>query len=77
MKQQTNERKVKPEPRAPLCPLAGFKACVNERCALWDDDWRLCSLNYGSLYSSARAAATDAAVGIVKHYGIRFGDDGR
>jgi hypothetical protein len=44
---------------------------------LWDDDWTLCSLNYGSLYSSARAAATDAAVEIIKHYGSRFGDDGR
>lgn len=63
--------------RRPLCPLAGFQECRGERCMIWNDDWRLCSLNYGSLYSSARAAATDAAVEIVKHYGSRFGNDGR
>lgn len=75
VKQQTNERKA--EPRAPLCPLAGFRECRRDQCALWDDDWTLCSLNYGSLYSSVRAAASDAAVEIIKHYGSRFRDDGR
>ena len=75
MTQPKNERKVDRLP--PLCPLAGFRECRQGRCALWDDDWTLCSLNYGSLYSSARAAATDAAVEIIKHYGNRFGDDGR
>ena len=63
--------------KRPLCPLTGFQECQGERCMLWDDDWQICSLNHGSLYSTARAAATDAAVEIIKHYGSRFGDDGR
>ena len=75
MKQLKNERK--PEPRAPLCPLAGFRECRQGQCALWDDNWTLCSLNYGSLYSSVRAAATDAAVEVIGHYDRRFGDDRR
>ena len=57
----------KPEP-IPLCPLAGFSPCHRQHCAPWDDDWKLCSLNYGSVYSSVRAAACDAAVEVVKEY---------
>ena len=57
----------KPEP-IPLCPLAGFSPCHRQHCALWDDDWKLCSLNYGSVYSSVRAAACDAAVEVVREY---------
>ena len=57
----------KPEP-IPLCPLAGFSPCHRQHCALWDDDWKLCSLNYGSLYSSVRAAACDAAVEVAREY---------
>lgn len=63
--------------KRPLCPLAGFQECRGERCMLWDDDWRVCSLNSGSLYSTVRAAATDAAVEVIGHYDRRFGDDGR
>jgi len=40
-----------------LCPLAGFAECRGERCALWDDDWTLCSLSSGS-----RAAAVEGEV---------------
>ena len=50
--------------KRPLCPLAGFAECRAEQCMLWDDDWRVCSLNNGSLYSMVRAAACDAAVEI-------------
>ena len=57
----------KPEP-IPLCPLAGFSPCHRQHCALWDDDWKLCSLNYGSVYSSVRAAACDAAVEVAREY---------
>lgn len=63
--------------KRPLCPLAGFQECRGERCMLWDDDWRVCSLNSGSLYSTARAAACDAAVEVIGHCDRRFGDDGR
>ena len=63
--------------KRPLCPLAGFQECLGERCMLWDDDWRVCSLNSGSLYSTARAAVTDAAVEVIGQYDRRFGDDGR
>lgn len=66
VKQQTNKRKA--EPRAPLCPLAGFRECRRRQCALWDDDWTLCSLNYGSLYSSIRVAVCDAAVEVIGEY---------
>lgn len=52
----------------PLCPLAGFAECRGERCALWDDDWTLCSLNSGSRYSSIRAAVCDAAVEVIGEY---------
>ncbi len=51
--------------RRPLCPLAGFAECRGERCMIWDDDWRVCSLNNGSLYSMVRAAVCDAAVEIM------------
>ena len=54
--------------RRSLCPLAGFAECRGEQCMIWDDDWKLCSLNYGSLYSSARAAACDAAVEVAREY---------
>ena len=50
--------------RRPLCPLAGFAECRGEQCMIWDDDWRVCSLNNGSLYSMVRAAVCDAAVEI-------------
>lgn len=70
-----NQAKTK---RRPVCPLAGFGlSCIEERCALWDDHWALCSLSSGSRYSGIRAAVCDAAVEIVKHYGGRFEDDGR
>ena len=61
MKQEKRETR-------PLCPLAGFAECRGERCALWDDDWTLCSLNYGSVYSSVRAAVCDAAVEVIGEY---------
>ncbi|MBR2800153.1 MAG: hypothetical protein IKE04_04655, partial [Oscillospiraceae bacterium] len=61
--------------KRPLCPLAGFQECRGERCMIWDDDWRVCSLNNGSLYSMVRAAVCDAAVEIAvaasKETGIR------
>ena len=63
--------------KRPLCPLAGFAECRGERCMIWDDDWQVCSLNHGSLYSMVRAAATDAAVEVIGHYDRRFGDDRR
>lgn len=55
--------------RRPLCPLAGFAECRGERCMIWDDDWRVCSLNNGSLYSMVRAAVCDAAVEIAENGG--------
>ena len=61
--------------KRPLCPLAGFAECRAEQCMLWDDDWRVCSLNNGSLYSMVRAAATDAAVEVIGEY-RREGDRG-
>ena len=48
-----------------LCPLAGFAECRGERCALWDDDWMLCSLSSGSRYSSIRTEVCDAAVEVM------------
>ncbi len=54
--------------KRPLCPLAGFAECRAEQCMLWDDDWRVCSLHNGSLYSMVRAAATDAAVEVIGEY---------
>ena len=51
--------------RRPLCPLAGFAECRGDRCMIWDDDCRVCSLNNGSLYSMVRAAVCDAAVEIM------------
>lgn len=56
--------------KRPLCPLAGFQECRGERCMIWDDDWRVCSLNNGSLYSTIRAAVCDAAVEIGKAGGL-------
>ena len=61
-------KQVKREAR-PLCPLAGFAECRGERCALWDDDWTLCSLNSGSRYSGIRAAVCDTAVEVMGEYG--------
>ena len=58
-----------------LCPLAGFAECRGERCALWDDDWTLCSLSSGSRYSSIRTAVCDAAVEVMGEY-RREGDRG-
>ena len=52
-----------------LCPLAGFAECRGERCALWDDDWVLCSLSSGSRYSGIRTAVCDAAVEVMGEYG--------
>ena len=52
-----------------LCPLAGFAECRGERCALWDDDWALCSLSSGSRYSGIQAAVCDAAVEVMGEYG--------
>ena len=69
-------KQLKVEKR-PLCPLAGFQECRGERCMIWDDDWRVCSLNNGSLYSMVRTAVCDAAVEVIGHYGDRFGDDRR
>ena len=63
--------------RRPLCPLAGFAECRGEQCMIWDDDWQVCSLNNGSLYSMVRTAVCDAAVEVIEHYGDRFGDDRR
>ena len=57
--------------RRPLCPLAGFAECRGERCMIWDDDWQICSLNNGSLYSMVRAAVCDAAVEIGEAKGER------
>jgi hypothetical protein len=48
-----------------LCPLAGFAECRGEQCALWDDDWTVCSLSSGSRYSGIRAAVCDAAVEVM------------
>ncbi len=59
-------KQVKREAR-PLCPLAGFAECRGERCMIWDDDWGVCSLNNGSLYSMVRAAVCDAAVEVMTH----------
>ena len=56
--------------KRPLCPLAGFQECRGERCMIWDDDWRVCSLNNGSLYSMVRAAVCDAAVEIAVAGGL-------
>ena len=56
--------------KRPLCPLAGFAECRGERCMIWDDDWRVCSLNNGSLYSMVRAAVCDAAVEIAGTGGL-------
>ena len=75
MKQQTN--KCKAEPRTPLCPFAGFKPCHGEQCSMWDEDWRICSLNNGSLYSNIRAAVCDAEVEVIKSYDHKFSDDRR
>ena len=61
MKQPRTEKR-------PLCPLAGFAECRGERCMIWDDDWRVCSLNNGSLYSMVRAAVCDAAVDVIGEY---------
>ena len=61
MKQPKDERR-------PLCPLAGFAECRGERCMIWDDDWRVCSLNNGSLYSMVRSAVCDAAVEVAREY---------
>ncbi len=60
-----------------LCPLAGFAECRGDQCALWNDDWRECSLSCVSLYSGIRSAMCDAAVEVIGHYGDRFGDDRR
>ena len=60
-------KQVKRETRS-LCPLAGFAECRGERCALWDDDWTLCSLSSGSRYSSIRTAVCDAAVEVMGEY---------
>lgn len=57
-------KQVKRETRS-LCPLAGFAECRGEWCALWDDDWMLCSLSSGSRYSSIRTAVCDAAVEVM------------
>ena len=62
MKQSKGEKQ-------PLCPLAGFAECRGERCMIWDDDWRVCSLNNGSLDSMVRSAVCDAAVEIGKAKG--------
>lgn len=51
-----------------LCPLAGFAPCRKAKCAWWDDDWLLCSVHYGSVYSSIRSATVDAAVEVAKEY---------
>ena len=56
--------------RRPLCPLAGFAECRGERCMIWNDDWQICSLNNGSLYSMVRAAVCDAAVEIAGAGGL-------
>lgn len=70
-------KQTKVEKRS-LCPLAGFQECRGERCMLWNDNWRVCSMNGGILlYSTVKAAATDAAVEVIGHYDRRFGDDGR
>lgn len=53
---------------ARLCPLNGFKPCVMDACMLWDDDWMICGLNPGSMYSSVRSAVCDAAVEVATHY---------
>ena len=60
-----------------LCPLAGFQECRGEQCMIWDDNWQICSLHSGSLYSGVRAAVCDAGVEVIGHYGDRFGDDRR
>ena len=62
MKQEKHEAR-------PLCPLAGFAKCRGEQCMIWDDDWRVCSLNNGSLYSMVKAAVCDAAVEVMGEYG--------
>lgn len=62
MKQEKRETR-------PLCPLAWFAECRGERCALWDDDWALCSLSSGSRYSGIRTAVCDAAVEVMGEYG--------
>ena len=56
--------------KRPLCPLAGFQECRGPQCMIWDDDWRVCSLNNGSLYSTVRAAVCDAAVEIGEAGGL-------
>ena len=61
-------KQVKREVRG-LCPLAGFAQCRGERCALWDDDWTVCSLSSGSRYSGVRAAVCNAAVEVMGEYG--------
>ena len=75
MSQPKNECKL--EPCRSLCPLAGFAECRGESCMLWDDNWQVCSLSSGSLYSGVRVAVCDAAVEVIGHYGDRFGDDRR
>ena len=61
-------KQEKREARA-LCPLAGFAECRGEWCALWDDDWTVCSLSSGSRYSGVRAAVCDAAVEVMGSMG--------
>lgn len=52
--------------RWPGSPSAAESAV---RCALWDDDWMLCSLSSGSRYSGIRTAVCDAAVEVIGEYG--------
>lgn len=71
-------KQVRKHEARPLCPLAGFAECRGERCALWDDDWALCSLSSGNRYSSIRTAVCDAAVEMIAatSQAMMFGKDG-
>ena len=73
-----HDRRNEPRPDLrPLCPFAGFKPCRGGDCMVWDDDWKLCGMNPGSMYSTVRCAVCDAAVEVIGEYGDRFGDDRR
>ena len=54
-----------------LCPMSR-KPCLRERCIVWDDHWRNCTLNPTGLYNQMRDAMTDAIVDIARAY---MGDD--
>ena len=71
-----NAARVEPaeEKDAPvqLCPFGrASQGCTRERCALWDDDYKACSMSSRSLYNILRDAVTDAAVDVVKAYGVK------